>query len=414
MTFYIVAIAVLILLSAYFSATETAFSSMNRTRMKTMMDDGNKRAALVCSLDDQYDKLISTILIGNNIVNIASASLATLLFVALYGDMGATISTVVLTILVLIFGEITPKSIAKDCPEKFAMFSAPFMKLLMVVFVPLTFIFSAWKKAVAKLLRLERNEKMSQAELLTLVDEVQQNGSIDRDEGTLLHNAIEFTECTAADILTHRVDLEAVEITDSKEEIALKFTQTKYSRLLVYRDNIDNIIGVVHQKDFYAGTGISKKPLTELLTPVMFVIQQASISSILQQMQRQKLHVAVVVDEYGGTFGMLTMEDILEELVGEIWDEHDEVTEMFQETGENSYRVSSAVAIEDFFAFFNISDETDGVTLNSWVVKKLGKLPREKDSFTSNGLTVTVVATQRHCATAVDVTVLPVPQKEEE
>ncbi len=402
-TTYIIAMAVLILFSAYFSATETAFSSINRTRVKTMADKGSRGAVLVLKLVDQYDKLISTILIGNNIVNIATASIGTMLFVSLYGDLGATISTVVVTIVVLIFGEITPKSIAKDCPEQFAMFSAPFMQLLMWAFVPMTVLFSGWKKLVAKVLKLEPNEKMSQEELLTLVDEVQQSGSIDQEEGELLHNAIEFSVCAAEDILTHRVDLEAVSIEDSKESIANSFTQSRYSRLLVYNGTIDNIVGVIHQKDFYTGTGVTQRSVPEIVSPVIFVNEQAKISDILPQMQKEKVHVAVVLDEFGGTYGIVTMEDILEELVGDIWDEHDEVTEVFQKLEGDRFRVDSSVDMDTFFAFFQLKVDTEAASLGSWVVEHVKRIPREGDTFDCGHVTVTVSCVHRHRVVAVEV-----------
>ncbi len=415
MTVYIVLIVVLVVLSAYFSATETAFSSLNKTRIKTLCEKGDKKAKLVYDLGENYDKLISTILIGNNIVNIAAASLSTILFVKLCGeDLGATLSTVILTVVVLIFGEITPKSIAKDCPEKFAMFSAPFMKFLMFVFVPLTALFSAWKKLVSKLLNLEHDEKMSQEELLTLVEEVQQSGSIDEEEGELLQNAIEFSECTAEDILTHRVDLEGVSDQATKEEIAEKFTQTKYSRLLVYRESIDDIIGVIHQKDFYSGSGITQKSLKDMLTPVVFVAPKTQTSDVLRQMQARKVHVAVVVDEYGGTFGIVTMEDILEELVGDIWDEHDEVEENFKKTGENTYTVSAEVGIDEFFEFFGIEEETEAITLNSWIVKKLDKIPTEGDVVDTERATVTVSEVLKNRTTFVKVVSKPKQEAVEE
>ncbi len=403
-TTYTIALAVLVIFSAYFSATETAFSSMNRTRVKTMADKGSRGAALVLKLSDRYDRLISTILIGNNIVNIAAASIATMLFVSIYGDIGATISTVVVTIVVLIFGEITPKSIAKDCPERFAMFSAPFMQLLMWVFLPLTVLFSGWKKLVSKILKLEPNEKMSQEELLTLVDEVQQSGSIDQEEGELLHNAIEFSECAAADILTHRVDLEAVSLEDSKESIARSFTQSRYSRLLVFNGTIDNIVGVIHQKDFYTGTGITQREVKEIVSPVMFVNEQAKISDILPQMQKEKVHIAVVLDEYGGTYGIITMEDILEELVGEIWDEHDEVTEVFQKLAPNHFRVDAAVDLDEFFEFFQLQVETEATSLGSWVVEQINRVPREGDTFTCCNVNITITSVHRHRVVALEVT----------
>ena len=321
---YIIIMAVCLVLSAYFSATETAFSSVNTTKLKALAEKGNKKAALACRLEEQYGKLISTVLIGNNIVNIAMASLGTVIFVRQYGDSGATISTVVVTVVVLIFGEISPKSIAKDCAEQFTMFSAPFIQFLIWVFTPLNFLFSLWKKLLAKLFCLNPDSRMSQEELLMLVDEVQQDGSIDKNEGELLKNAIEFSEQEAQDILVHRVDLAALPVGSSPEEIAAMFSETKHSRLLVYEGSIDNILETVHQKDFYVGCGITDKPLREILSPVIFVLENEPISQLLKKLQKGKTHIAVVVDEYGGTCGIVTMEDILEELVGEIWDEHDE------------------------------------------------------------------------------------------
>lgn len=408
MTTDLILMAVMVLLSAYFSATETAFSSLNKTRVKTLADKGNKKAALVYSLSEQYDKLISTILIGNNIVNIALASIGTVLFVKIYGDIGATISTVVVTVVVLIFGEITPKSIAKDCPEKFAMFSAPFMKMMMTLFVPLTMLFSAWKKIVSQLMKLEPNNKMSQEELLTLVEEVQQSGSIDQEEGTLLHNAIAFSECAAEDVATHRVDLETISSGATKEEIAHKFSESRYSRLLVYKETMDNIIGVVHQKDFYHGMGITSEPLDSILTPVVFVTQRMGIRAVLRQMQHDKVHVAVVLDEYGGTYGIVTMEDILEELVGEILDEHDEHEELesdFRKIGTHTYRVDALVELDEFFAFFDVHEETKVTTLNGWLSKKLERIPVVGDVCELGNLTLRVVEALQHRVQYVDVTV---------
>ena len=333
----IIIMVCLVMMSAYFSATETAFSSLNRTRLKTLAEKGDKKAVLANNLSEKYDKLISTILIGNNIVNIALASMGTVVFVKHFGDIGVTLSTIVITIAVLIFGEITPKSVAKDCPEQFAMFSAPIINMLIYILTPLNFLFAQWKRLVAKVLKLESSSGMSQEELLMLVEEVQQEGSIDVHEGELLKNAIEFTEREAEDILTHRTDLEAVPVTAKKDEIAKKFSETMYSRLLVYKESIDDIVGVIHQKDFYIGSGITDKSLDEIMTPAVFVMKDEKISSLLKQLQKEKSHIAVVLDEYGGTYGIVTMEDILEELVGEIWDEHDEVDVMFKSIDNNTY-----------------------------------------------------------------------------
>ena len=394
-----------IIMSAYFSATETAFSTFNRAKLKPLAERGNKKASKVLKIAENYDKLISTVLIGNNIVNIALASLGTLVFVNLIGDAGATVSTMVITVLVLIFGEISPKSIAKDCPEKFAMFAAPLIGFLMKVFTPLNFIFSQWKKLLAKMFRIQSDSKMSQEELLTIVEEASQDGGIDSGEGDLLRNAIEFTELRAEDILTHRVDLEGVSVEATKEEIAAAFTETKYSRLLVYKENMDSIVGVIHQKDLYSGTGLTKKPLKDIIAPAIYIHQFEKISDILKTLQREKSHVAVVVDEYGGTLGIVTMEDILEELVGDIWDEHDEVEEDFRQLSENTYRVDCNVTMDDFCAFFDIRAEYESVSLSGWIMEQLERVPEKGDRLQIENLDITVNEIGSHRAESVIVKV---------
>ena len=407
----IIIMAVCLMLSAYFSATETAFSSANTTRLRTLAEKGSKNAALALKLLEQYDRLLSTILIGNNIVNIATASIGTVLFVKHYGDAGATISTVVVTVVVLIFGEISPKSIAKDCAEKCAMLSAPILQVLIWVLMPLNLLFSLWKKLLAKVFRLNCDSKMSQEELLMLVDEVQQDGSIDRDEGELLKNAIGFSEQEAQDILIHRVDLAALPVTASKEEVAALFTQTKYSRLLIYQDSIDHIIGTVHQKDFYVGCGVTDKPLGEILSPALFVLENEPISLLLKKLQSAKTQVAVVVDEYGGTCGIVTMEDILEELVGEIWDEHDEEEVFIRKIGEDTYLVDASMDFDDFAEFFHLTGETDMTSVSGWVMEQCDRVPEVGDHFTCQGLRVQVTRVDNHRTGEIRVTVEQKPEE---
>ena len=408
----IIAMLICVILSGYFSATETAFSSLNKTRLKAMVENGNRKATLALKLAEDYDRLISTILIGNNIVNIAVASIGTLLFVALYGDIGATISTVVVTIVVLIFGEILPKSIAKDFPEKFAMFSAPLIRLLIWLFTPLTILFSGLKKLVAKLIKSEDDGKMSQEELLLLLEEVQQDGSIDENEGELLRNAVEFGDLKAQDILTHRVDLEAVPMTAIKEEIAEKFTSTRFSRLLVYEETIDKIVGVIHQKDFYCGIGVTEAPITEIMSPPVFIHQTEKVDDLLQLLQSNKSHIAIVIDEYGGTLGIVTMEDILEELVGEIWDEHDEVEEPIRESVDpNTYVAEGSVSLADFCAYFDIKSESDSVSLGGWIMEMMECIPEEGDSFDYENLNVTVTKIEDH---RIETVTILVKEPEEE
>ena len=399
--------AVCLLLSAYFSATETAFSSASTTRLKTLAEKGNANAALACRLLEQYDRLLSTILIGNNIVNIATASIGTVLFVHHYGDAGATISTVVVTVVVLIFGEISPKSIAKDCAERFAMFSAPILRVLIWVLLPLNLLFSLWKKLLAKAFRLNGESKMSQEELLMLVDEVQQGGSIDKSEGELLRNAIEFSEQQAKDILIHRVDLAALPVAASREEAAALFTNTKYSRLLVYQDSIDHILGTIHRKDFYVGCGVTGKPIAELLSPTIFAPENEPISLLLKKMQQGKTHVAVVVDEYGGTCGIVTMEDILEELVGEIWDEHEQEEVPIRETAEHTYLVDAGMDFDDFADFFYLKTDSEMVSVSGWVMERCGGVPESGDRFTYDDLDVLVVKVDHHRIEELRVTQRP-------
>ena len=396
--------AACLVLSAYFSATETAFSSANSTRLKTLAEKGSKKAKLACELLEHYDKLLSTILIGNNIVNILMASIGTVLFVRHYGDAGATISTVVVTVVVLVFGEISPKSVAKDCAERFAMFSAPILRVFLFVLTPLNFLFSLWKKLLAKIFHLNGESKMSQEELLMLVDEVQQDGSIDKNEGELLKNAIDFSEQQAQDILIHRVDLAALPITASKEEVAALFTQTKYSRLLIYQDSIDHILGTVHQKDFYVGCGITEKPLEEIIVPPLFVLENEPISRLLKTLQKAKTHVAVVVDEYGGTCGIVTMEDILEELVGEIWDEHDEIEVFIRKTGANTFLVDAGMDFDEFAAYFQLKTDSEMTSVSGWVMEQFGRVPESGERISAGPLDVLVTKVDNHRIEEIQVT----------
>lgn len=399
----IIVIVALVVMSGYFSATETAFLSLNKTRIKTLIEKGNKRAALTLELSEKYDNLLSTILIGNNIVNIAMSSIGTLLFLDLLGDMGASVSTAVITVVVLIFGEISPKSIAKECPEKFAMFSAPIISVLLFILTPFNFLFAQWKKLLAKLFHLDGDTKMSQEELLMLVEEVQQDGSIDKAEGELLKNAIEFSDLEAKDILTHRLDLAAVAVTDSKEDIAKVFAESKFSRIPVYDDSIDNVIGVLHHKDFYTGTGVTDADIRDIMTPPIFVIKEVKIDLVLRELQKKKSHLAVVLDEYGGTYGVITMEDILDELVGELWDETTEENEDFKKIADDLYRVNASIDLDEFCEFFGIDIESDMVSFSGWITDQLEKIPTTGDHFEYEGMAIRVLSTDSHRVSEVEV-----------
>ncbi|MEG1585038.1 MAG: hemolysin family protein, partial [Anaerovorax sp.] len=322
----IIAIVVLVILSGYFSATETAFTSLNRIRMKNLANDGNQKAKLVLRLSNNFDQLLSTILIGNNIVNISMTAIATVLFVGLYGeDVGATAATAIITVVVLVFGEISPKSLAKEAPETVSMFSAPILRVLIILLTPINFLFSRWKKLLSKIFKQSDARTITEDELLTMVEEAETEGGIDMEQSELIQNAIEFNELEAWDVLKPRVEIASIEIDEEKDEIIKLFRETGYSRVPVYEDDMDKILGVLNQKDFHNYVAYTEKNIAEYISPVVFVAGSIKIANLLKRMQKAKTHIAIVVDEYGGTEGLVTMEDIIEELVGEIWDEHDEV-----------------------------------------------------------------------------------------
>ncbi len=365
-TTMILVLVCLVFLSAYFSATETAFSSLNRIRLKNMASGGNRRAQTALSLSENYDELLSTILVGNNIVNIASASIATTLFVAALGDgAGPTVSTVVMTVVVLIFGEVSPKSLTKENAESFAMFSAPLLRVLVVVLKPVNFLFTQLKKGLHKFFRVKSDYSMTDSELLTIVEEAEQGGGIDEDEGAMLRNVIEFDDIEAIDIMTPRVDVEAVSFDAQKDDVAALFRSTGFSRLPVYKETIDSIIGVIHEKDFYSFVWDTQQEIDSIIKPAEFIPPSMKVSALLKSLQQSKSHIAVIIDEFGGTEGIVTLEDVLEELVGEIWDEHDRVVQQgFQKVKEGEYRVFCSADLDDLFAFFHISCETEASTIN--------------------------------------------------
>ena len=381
-----------IIMSAYFSATETAFSSLNRIRIKNMAEKGNKRAGLVLKLSENYDGLLSTILIGNNIVNIASASLATVIFVKLLGDeAGASISTVVTTIVVLIFGEVSPKSIAKESPEQFAMFSAPFLNAFMVLLTPANYLFKQWKKLLSLLIRTSEDSGITEEELLAIVEEAKQDGGIDEQEGSLIKSAIEFTELEAMDIATPRVDVTGIPVDADKEEIAAVFGETGYSRLPVYKDKIDDIIGIIYQKDFYNQVYRGVCGVEAIVRPALYVAKSKKINVLLKELQKNKMHIAVVIDEFGGTMGIVTLEDILEELVGEIWDEHDVVVQEIEKISDQEYLVLGNTSVEKLFEELGGEEEFESFTVSGWVMELAERIPEEGDVLYYENMTITVM-----------------------
>ena len=369
----------LLCMSAFFSATETAFSSLNKTRLKSLADQGNKRAGQALALADQYDNLLSTILVGNNIVNIALASIGTVLFVNLIGSAGVTVSTAVMTVAVLIFGEVTPKSLAKEAPETFAMRVAPVVKLLTKVLRPVNWLFAQWKKLLSKLFKVKDDRRLTQDELITLVEEVEHDGGMNAEESELLRSAIEFHDLDVADILTPRVRVEGVAADATAQEVAEEFEKSGYSRLPVYEETLDKIVGVIHQKDFYRKLREDKGNWQEIIKAAVYVPETVKISDLMRLLQKTKSQMAIVADEYGGTVGIVTMEDILEELVGEIWDEHDEIEVELQQGKNGEWRILGSAPLEELEERFGIGEDADASTVGGFVMQLAERIPKPGD-----------------------------------
>ena len=403
----IAALVILVILSAFFSATETAFTSLNRIRLKSRADSGNKRAALTLRIAEDYDKLLSTNLIGNNIVNISASTVGTVLFTKLFLDYGPLVSTVVLTVVILVFGEISPKSMAKENAEAFAMFAAPIMRVLMTVLAPVNYLFAQWKKLLSRIFRKSEEEGITEEELITMVDQAENEGGLDQHEGQLIRSAIEFNDLEVEEILTPRVDIVAAEDTATMDEIAAIFAENGYSRLPIYHDTIDNIIGVIHEKDFHAARYHGQKDVSAIVSNVLYTTGSTKISDLLRILQRAKAHMVIVVDEYGGTEGLCTLEDIVEELVGEIWDEHDEVIEEFKKQSDGSYLISCNANLTDLYDLFSIKGERDCTTVSGWVMEEIGRVPEEGDHFVYENLDVTVTRVDHRRVLEIRVVVLP-------
>ena len=398
----IIIIVFCLIMSAFFSSTETAYSSLNRIRVKSMAEKGDKRAALVLRLAEEYDKLLSTILIGNNIVNIASASVATVLFIGWMGEQrGPTMSTVVTTVVVLIFGEISPKTLAKEAPESFARLVAPVIHAFVWVFTPVNFIFVQWKKLLSMVFKTSPDSSISEEELLTMVDEAENEGGIDEQEGDLIRSAIEFSDVEVAEIFTPRVSVLGVEQGTPNDEIARVFRETGYSRLPIYRDTIDNIIGIIHEKDFYNFVLSGGKTVEGIMTAPIFIAKTMKIGALLKLLQQNKAHFAVIADEYGGTLGIVTLEDVLEELVGEIWDEHDRVVEQFWKTGEHEYQARGSADFDDVLTAFGYEEEGDGseeyTTINGWMTDQLEHIPQRDEVVSYKNLDFIVQDADNRC-----------------
>ncbi|MDR0784567.1 MAG: hemolysin family protein [Treponema sp.] len=403
----LVTLVVLIILSAFFSASETAFSSLNRLKIKNIASAGDKRAALVLKFIKNYDKLLSSVLIGNNIVNITASSLATVLFVGLLGNAGVTISTFLMTFFVLIIGEISPKTIAKEIPERFALFAAPFFNFFIVLLSPVNRFMTIWKAWIMKLFKVSIDRSVTEAELLTFVEEVRQEGGINEREEDMIKSAIKFDDRTARDVFTPRIDVAAVSANDSIDAIAAMFHKTGFSRLPVYEGSIDDIKGVVLLKDFHEAFVNRQGGFTvaDVVKPVVYVTESIKIARLLRILQTKRSHLAVVVDEFGGTRGIVTVEDIIEELVGEIWDEHDEIVEKVVQIGENRWKIRGDASLEDAVGVLSIATARR-TTMANWIMETFfltSGVPKAGDGFDFNGFRFTITKTKKQRILEVEV-----------
>lgn len=416
---YVIILVALLILSAFFSATETAFTSLNRTRLKLLADDGKKSAKKALKHADNYDRLLYTILIGNNIVNLTLATISTLLFSSIITNsesLSATLSTIISTIAVLIFGEITPKTLAKEFPEKVAMFVAPIMDFFTIILYPLNLVFTGWKLLLKKIFNFKSEDVITEQELLTYVEEANEDGTLDNNETELISSAIEFNDAEVGDILVPRVNVIAVEENTPMKDIRLVFSEHGFSRLPVYRRSIDTIIGMIHEKDFYAAYTSGATNIKGIVTSMALATEHMKISALLRSMQKQKVHMATVVDEYGGTLGIVTLEDILEELVGEIWDEHDEVVDYFTKLDDEHYLVDGNAELSEFFEIFSQEEdeESDSNTVSGWIIERSGDIPPIGYTFDYNNLTVTVTKRTLKKVLEVKVEIRPAEEDAEE
>lgn len=394
----LLAMMILLALSAFFSATETAFSSFNRIKLKTLATSGDKRAQKVLKLDDVYDKLITSILIGNNIVNITLTTVSTFFFIKVISNMSrdviATLSTVIITVSVLIFGEISPKTLAKEHADGYVLATRNVVSFFMTILFPITFIFSGWRILLSKIFKTKTEDITTEDDLITLVDEAEQDGGLDEDESELIRSAIEFSDLTAGEILTPRIDMVTISEDTDFREIMMLFFDTGYSRIPVIGETIDDIKGVLHEKDFFYAYNTGKKKLSDYYQKPLYISKHEKVDELLRDLQKEKCHMAFVIDEFGGLLGIVTMEDIIEELIGEVWDEHDEVETLLSENEDGTLTVDTAceldVLLDRFDLKFDDDDAEKPQTVNGWVQMVFEGIPDEGETFDYQNIRVSV------------------------
>ena len=410
-------IVFLLICSAFFSSTEIAFASANKTRLRQRAENGSLKEKWALEISDHYDKSLCAILIGNNLVNIASSSVATVIAMSLVGDAGVAVATGVMTVLLLIFGEIMPKQLAKQFCDAYAVAAAPLLHLFMFITRPVVYLFM---KLIAVLSRLwgggQNNDTITIEDIASIIETVEEEGVIDEDRSELLQSAIEFDETEAREIITHRMDMLALDINDDPDEIIAAALESRYSRIPIYDGRIDNIIGILQVNHLLRELMDGNKPsISSLITEAEFVPQTKKLPAVLEQLRQHKNHIAVVTDEYGGTFGIITMEDILEELVGDIWDETDEIDPDITDETENGFAMDGSMMLSDFLEHIEVEDEELEdyiITVGGWATEVLGDYPDEGQSFRYRDYVITIEEIDEFRVTKLRV--LHEPQKEEE
>jgi CBS domain containing-hemolysin-like protein len=408
------ALIVLIVFSALFSATETAYSCINKIKLKGLVGE-NARAAKTLALSEKFESLLTTILIGNNIVNLSAAAVSGILFAKILQNTTvdpSVISTIVLTVVVLIFGEITPKFFAKAYPEKMAMALYPFAIAFYYILYPVNFLFRGYQFIIAKIFKVKPDDTITDEQLMTIVDEAEEDGTLKEEESDLIRSALEFDDLEVGDILIPRVSVEAVSVDTDMESLAKLFRDTGYSRIIVYKDTIDNVLGFVHEKDFYIAYLDQKKNIKGIIQDIYFTAEHTRISRLLKDMQSRRCQMAVVTDEYGGMLGIVTLEDILEELVGEIYDEYDEERVPFRWTESGSLIVEGFCEIDVFFKEIGFETETDSNTFGGWITEQFGQIPHAGRKITINDYEFKILKASRKCVLQASAT--PVIETTEE
>ena len=412
-------IVILIAFSAFFSGSEIAFASVNTLRLQSKAEKGSKPAQVAHYICQQYDKALCTILIGNNLVNIASSSLATVIALQLVGDSGAIYATGVMTVLILTFGEIMPKIVAKDQSDGFVLLAAYPLRLLMLVTKPLVIAITWILDRIAKLWGgTPEPDPMTADELMTMIETVEDEGVIDEDRSVLLQSAVSFGETTVEQVLTPRVDLVAIDLQDSREDILHTMETSRFSRIPVYEEDIDSIQGILYLNHAYRVLADAPDtPIRDLLLPAVFLHRSTRLPIAMRELRSRRLQMAVVLDDFGGTCGVVTLEDILEEIVGDIWDENDTIEEDFCQLDETHFRLSGSVSLDDLLWEADLEqfeDEFDSTTVGGWITELNGGFPTLGQELVWKNLRLKVDALDDRRVLQVSVEILPKQEEAED